>query len=371
MNKDSENASLLNAMKASIRNHEFCTEREEKKRNLSYKIKYISWYILMIFISPYTKITGDTMVCAMTPVNEKRLKNYTENGVMFRFAKLNSSFFQMQRNVSVLSSLSLKRRLSVSLNAIRFYKRNKKDLKGYLHFVLEYYSIYNFLKEKQVTAIVSPCMYDRYCTYLSYLGHAYGVKLIGIQDGAAIDIKVPCKIYCTQMYCFDKFEGDIIRRFILNDDCEYIYVGFSSVLEWEDIDRNGKYVIAVASQDWYTRKTLALLKCFLKECDSKKYTIVVFPHYRERAEQYDELKSEFPELIIKTGKRYRNVDLLVTFYSTIVFDFWSVNPDLNVKCLKIEGYEPSYYRRPNVSVYEKDSELVGSIISENSDKCEE
>lgn len=140
------------------------------------------------------------------------------------------------------------------------------------------------------------------------------------------------------------------------------------MLEWENLDSKGKYVIGVASQDWYTSKTLSLLRCLLEKCDTTKYMVVVFPHYRESAEQYAAIQHEFSELIIKTGKRYRNIDLLVTFYSTIVYDFWAVNPSLKVKCLEIEDYEPSYYARPNVSIYKKNSELVDSIIN-GSNKC--
>lgn len=96
----------------------------------------------------------------------------------------------------------------------------------------------------------------------------------------------------------------------------------------------------------------------------KRIKVIAFPHYREKERQYRNIKKEHPELLIETNDRYSNIDLLITFYSTIVYDFWSVNPKLNVKCLRIPGYEPGYYGRSNVEVYDEVYRLVGSIKGE-------
>lgn len=361
MDKMVYETALLNAIIASVKNHEWCSKNGERKISFFYKAEYIIWYLLLIVISPHKENTSCKMVCAMTPVNEKRLLEYAEDVEMIRLAKLNMLPSKMRKNYSFFSPYSIKKRCMTLYNATIFYFKYRKKLNGYLHFTLEYYGIAKYILEQNISEIISPCMYDRYCTFLSYFSYSNGIKLIGVQDGAAIDIDVPNKIYCNQMNCFDEFEAEIIKHFISNEDCKFVYTGFKSMLNWSNFEKNGKYTIAIASQDWHTRKTLNLLDIILKKCDMKKYNIIVFPHYRENLKQYEPIKKMYPELILEKRTRYRNIDLLITFYSTIVYDYWAVNQFLPIKCLKINGYKPSYYDRYNVSVYDDADDLVNSI----------
>ena len=353
---------LVQAFRASIANHEKCSSGEEKKRGIRYKIKYIIWYLLLTFFSPHRNVGGCVFAACMTPVNENRIKKFGNLTDLYRFAKLNASFDAVCKNISVLSGYSLVKRINILCSAIAFYKRNKKTLKGYLHFSLEYYAIAYFLNDRKFRRYLTPGMYDRYCTLFSYLGRINGATLIGVQDGAAVSIDVPAKVYCDVMNCFDEFESRILRKFIRNQDCKFVYTGFTSVLTWSEYKRTGKKVMAIASQDWFTGKTLELVSSIMDSDIPEKWDVILLPHYRESREIYKDIREKYANLIIEHDKRYKNIDLLVTFYSTIVYDFWSVNKDLKVLCLKIPGYEPGYYERPNVSVYEDMSELIKGIL---------
>ena len=352
---------LAEAIGASIENYEWCIKKEEKKRNFSYVAKYMLWIVLLIALTPRKRIFSKKMVCAITPVNKKLLFKYADKDELFCFAKLNDTPSLMKHNISVFSPYIFKERIVIAINAYRFYLKYRNKLKGYIHFVLEYYGIADFIDRQNIDTIISPCMYERYSTFITHYAKSRNLMLIGVQDGAAIDINVPSKVYCNKMYCFDEYEASILRKFIGNSDCQYVYIGFKSTLKWKSIEKDGMYVIAVASQDWFTSKTINLLETLLDAIKGKKIKIIVFPHYRENWRQYLNIKKRYPELLVEMGERYSNIDLLITFYSTIVYDFWSVNPKLKVKCLRIPGYEAGYYGRSNVEVYDEVCRLVESI----------
>lgn len=358
---------LCEAIMASISNHEKCLETNGSKK-FAYKFKYFIWFILLLLVSPQKEAVSDRAIFVMSVLSEKRLKNFCKTDEVYSFGKLNNKLHDMKVKMSTISPFSKAERVKLFFGGIGYYLRHKTQLSGYLHYVMEYYSIGEFFIRFRPKEVVTPGMYERYSTLISYLAHGIGCKIIGVQDGAAIDINVPYKVYCDKMYAFDEFEAETIKKFMLNKDCEYIYTGFVSYLKWQTYDKKGKKVIAVASQDWFTDKTKELVRAIANKLDTEKYELIVYPHYRETRSQYDDIMREFPQIKIITDVRHSNIDLLITYYSTIVYDFWSVNKDLPVICLHLKGYEANYYKRNNVYVAENICDVckkLKEIISEN------
>ncbi len=343
---------VKNAICASIDNQEWMNRNNKKSNARMYKIKYILWYLLLTLMSPRKKVTSKKFVGTMTPVNEKRLKPFSDNAEYYMFAKLNSSIKQIRTNRSVLSPYSFKERISILIAAVKFYIDNYSELKGYLHFTFEYYSIAYWMIDFMPDVIITPGMYDRYCTFMSYLGYQMSIKLIGVQDGAAIDISVPRKIYVDEMYAFDDFEVNIIKSFVNNDSCKFITTGFTSTIDWKVFPKKKNKIVAIASQDWFTQKTIELIDAVMSKNGSTNYTFILYPHYRENAQLFENIQSKYPHLIISQRDRHKNIDVLITFYSTIVYDFWSVNEKLPIMCWHIQGYDPGYYKRENVHVFD-------------------
>lgn len=351
------NEIFLNAFNASIANQ----ERLDKKINSLYKIKYFFWYIMLIFISPYKKIQDSCLAFAVTPISLKRIKDFYTGNIFF-LGRMNSKISDMRKNISMLSPYSVSKRIKITLNGTKFYIKHYKKVKKHFGIFLEYYAINEYIKKHSPQKIIYSGTYDRYCTFITNLAKGYGIKILGLQDGAATDIKIPYKIYCDKMYAFDEFEAQTIKKFNGNENCEYIYTGFISYLKWETYDKKSKKVIAVASQDWFTEKTKELVRAIANKTDPEKYELIVYPHYRETKSQYDDIMGEFPQIKIITDVRHSNIDLLITFFSTIVYDFWSVNKDLPVICLHLKGYEANYYKRNNVYVAENIQGVVEKIM---------
>lgn len=352
----------VQAMAASIKNFECYAKDTSKNCGIGYILKYFFWEMLLALLSPKLPVRSKRMVCAMTPLVEKQMKPYMEHGEYVCFSKLNGSISQMRRNRSVLSPYSRGMRLLLMAKGAAFYVHHHAELKGYLHFTVEYYMIAQYLWDYLPEEIYSPNSYERYCTLLSYLGHSMGIRLVGIQDGVIMDIHPPVKLYCDEMHAFDGFEADIFRRSIIrNDDCLFLCDGFRSMLKWADFPKNGKKLIAIASQDSLTERTMDLVDNLLTVLDPEQYIVIIYPHYREKAKQYDDFSKKHPFCCLETSVRHRNVDLLITFYSTIVYDFWSVNSQLPVICLHIPGHDPTYYQRENVTVCDSVKEVITSV----------
>lgn len=160
---------LLDSIIASIENFKWCCKNEERKRSFLYRIEYFIWFILLIFFTPHKESKSTRMVCAMTHVNEEIIMRVTENDVCFRFAKLNATLRSTKVSYSVLSPYTLIERIGILNNAIRFFFRYHSKLEGYLHFVLEYYSITTYIDENNMRTIYSNCTYDRYNTFLAIM----------------------------------------------------------------------------------------------------------------------------------------------------------------------------------------------------------
>lgn len=358
---EAKEAVLLEASIASISNHK-SFDSVQKKYNLLYMLKYIVWFTLLIFIAPYKKESSNRFICATTPNNYRRLKDFCHVDECVTFARLNSDLGGMRKNKSILSPFSFIERINILFKAVSFYFQNKNRLKGYIHFILEYYAVAEYMTKFKPKTLISSGMYDRYCTLFTYLAKGYGIESIGVQDGAAIDINVPYKVYCDKMYAFDEFEVKTIKKFMMKEDCEYILMGFKSYLKWEQYPKTKK-LIAIASQDWFTGKTKMLIRYIAPKVNFDEVEIIVYPHYRENVAQYKEIINEFSQIKIVTDVRHSNIDVLITFYSTIVYDFWSVNQSLPVVCLHINGFEANYYRRENVYVAENMEEVVQKILA--------
>ncbi len=352
---------IVNAMTASISNFKCYTKKHKAKRGISYIIKYYIWLAIMVFFAPKRNIMSKRMVCAISTLNKKQLLRYADNDELFCFSKLNSSVAGIRKNLSVFSPYRISTRIGMLVQGVKLYYRHRTELHGYMHHVLEYYVIASYLYEFKPKEIFSPNTYERYCTLLSYLGHGLGIRLVGIQEGMIINIHAPAKVYCDEMHIFDQFEENIFREIILNADCEYICEGFTSTLNWGEFASGGKITIAIASQDWLTDKTIWLASELISKLDYNRFAFVIYPHYREKLAQYAGFLKQHPDCQVETKLRHRNIDLLITYYSTIVFDFWSVNAQLPVVCMHIPGFEPSYYKRSEVSVCCAVDEMVKII----------
>ena len=352
---------LASAIVRSIENYCFQKSNTNITNPIAYRVKYFSWILMLIVFSPRMTASSRRFITIINPIAEKRFKKWYGNSEEFyQFARLNDSIKKIRKNRSVLSSYSFIERLCMLYYSLCFCYRYKTSLKGYFHFGIEYYFIAYFLDNHNIDEIVFQGIFDRYNTLISNIGKEMGIHLVAIQDGACISCSIPQKIYCDEMKCFDKYEEIQFRRYIAND-CKYSYIPFESMIHWEEYNDKQKQIIAVASQDWYTEKTIEIIDNLMKTPGIDEFEIIVFPHYREKTSQYRRIVRKYHKIVIEPTKRYYNIDVLITFYSTIVYDYLSLGGNKRILCLRIPGFEPAYYNRNEVVVCETIKDLMKNI----------
>lgn len=363
MHKTINEEQLVQAIICSNENYCFQLQNSMTKKSRYYSLKYFCWLAILVFFSPRFKTLSKRFITMINPISIKRIQRFYPNEEYYYFARLNSSFRKVRANRSVLSSYSRIKRLSIFFSAVMFCLRHNDELKGFFHFSIEYYFIAKYLNDHDIEEIVFQGIYDRYNTLFSYFGECMKIPVIGIQDGACVFCDIPQKIYCSKMYCFDEFEEQQFKKYIKNQDCDFEYVGYESIIKWEEYNTDKK-IIGIASQDWFTEKTINLIDAIARHPQSSAYTIIVFPHYREDYSMYKNVITQYPQIVLEPKKRYSNVDILITFYSTIVYDFMTINNSIKTICLYIPGFMPAYYQKDSVVVCESINEVLNNTFNQ-------
>ncbi len=354
--------SLTSAIMASIDNYRFQRQHNATDRTNLYKAKYICWIGLSILFSPRIKINNNRFVAVITSIGEKRIEELYPNEDIFRFARLNDSFANLMLNRSVLSPYGRLKRIGVLCDSLAFFWRHRNELKKYVHFSIEYYFIANYLCHFSIDEIVFQGVYDRYNTFFSYIGKALGIRLVAVQDGACIVSSIPRKLHCDKVFCFNEFEEENYRKIVESNSCEYVHIGYRSLIKWSRFYDSSKFIIGIASQDWLTSKTMEIIDALMNYSQSKEYIVILFPHYRESLLSYQEVIKKYPQLIVEDRYRYSNINVLITYYSTIVYDFWNINEDIKIVCYRIPGFDAAYYKSERVHICQNTEELISEVF---------
>lgn len=87
-----------------------------------------------------------------------------------------------------------------------------------------------------------------------------------------------------------------------------------------EIDKRYKAIIAISSQDKHLWNTMELINYLVPNMD-ESILWVVYPHYREYIGLLSIYIPQCRNLVISKIERHKNIGILITFYSTIVYDF--------------------------------------------------
>lgn len=349
------NSIFFGSVLAASENAAFYRSKDGKNKSAIYQIKYFCWVLALILMSPHKEIKGDETVWVFSKIAEKRISSYIGNAAVFRLGLYNSSIRNLHTNISVISPYSPILRIKLAVLGVRLFC--KDNLGCNLGEYLEYFFIVNYLFNHQINHVYLNHACERYNTLITHVCFELGIEIILIQDGAAIGLNFPNKLFANKAYVFDLFEEKILRKYVSNKDCKFKHIGFCSTINWKTFSKSRNIkLIAIASQDWHTSQTNILVKELLKVIEGSNTLLIVYPHYRESRKDFAAFNS-CDNVLIEPHSRYKNIDILITFYSTIVYDYWSVNPDLEVLCQRIHGYTPAYYYRNNVKVFNSASDL--------------
>lgn len=284
-------------------------ENSLKKDILLKKINIILLVFISSFISIFSRKTEDLVNVKITYSNSHR-----------RILEKND-FMEIcwGRNLLTLETLNSPQNI---FNYINKYKLIKDFLKSFFLknnsnsiFYLEFLIFKGLIENNNIKEIIIAGHQDRIATWLSYLSKEKMIEFSITQHGVLTDITVPNKIFATNIYAYNEFEKKYFENFlVLNSDCTYHIKGLESTVTFYKSEMLG-FNIGFFSQQGETENTLKIAKEILKQI--KGINLIVYPHPRENKKLYEKSNIEI------SYRKYENLNAIVTYRSTIIYDYLS------------------------------------------------
>lgn len=201
-------------------------------------------------------------------------------------------------------------------NIFKYYKYLK--LNEIIYF-LEFLIFFLLVKENNIEKIFIAGHQDRIATWLSFLSYNSKIQFCISQHGIMTDIKVPTKIYANFVETYNEEEKIFFKNYLIkNNNCEYLIKGLENTLNLKTTDIQGEKV-GFFSQYGETMNTIRIVKKINKVFPNLK--IFVSPHPLEEQNKFKELK--LLKNVIVTNNKYINFDIIITYRSTIIYDYIS------------------------------------------------
>lgn len=277
------------------------------------KIKIILQIILSFLFSFFIKRKKiDEYIKIIYAPSHKKILDKKE-GFEIKWGRSLNKIQNIFSENNICVHISLKKYIK---NIFIYYKYMK--LNEIIYF-LEFLIFFQFIKENKIQKIFIAGHQDRLATWLSYLSYDSKIKFCISQHGIMTDIKVPKKIYADFVEVYNEEEKKFFENYLIrNKNSKYIIKGIESTLNLKKLDIKGEK-IGFFSQYGETENTIRIVNEINKNFPNLK--IFVSPHPLEQKNKFKELK--LLKNVILTEDKYINFDIIITYRSTIIYDYIS------------------------------------------------
>ncbi|MGL5149162.1 MAG: hypothetical protein ACRC7N_01135 [Clostridium sp.] len=263
---------------------------------------------------------------------------------------------------NIVSEFSFAERLLILKDIFIFVKYLPQ--KKLIFYVPEFLIILNFIKNNQNKRIILASHFDRIITWISEMKKKYNFSLEIYQHGVVSSLEIPIKINIDEINVFFESEFQLFRDYIIEKQkTQYNVIGFKSNIEFFK-KNSSEFKIGIASQKGYTQLTISLVEK-ISYLLKNNVEIYIFPHPQENIEEY---KNYFKDnrIIIVSRVKVSNLDILITYFSTIIYDY-IVNLDFKGQIISYPvnyNYELSFFKNSRVKKTLLEKEMF-EIIKEN------
>lgn len=344
------NKDILECFYAGIENYNYYNNKHKSKKKKLYRLKYLIWLITLILFSPKKCLTNLDIYFIYGDLHEKIFSDIVSDKKVYLGLALNS-YKKIFNNKGIMCLYSLNKRLKILIEASKLFFMQGLSFK-FVHFWIEFYYIYKFLEETKPKQVNVAGHFDKYTTWISYISNKVNVQFNISQHGAIEKVDLPKKIYCSNFYVFNEYEKEFINNYLLlNDDCNFYIKGFKSHVKFQKYESSDNaYVIGIASQDLYTKETIKLVN-FINDLQlNKKIEIIIYPHSRENINEYNKIIKENHNLKLYPKIRHKDLHVLVTFFSTIIYDYLESDTNIKLICFPPDNVEMSFFKNKKIDV---------------------
>ena len=292
------------------------------KFSKKYNLKLLLYYLIIIVLSPVQKL--DDRVFFINGKAQNKMKTPMDNIEKVCRGFSRNSILENVRSKNICTPLKKNERFTILLKSIAQFIKNKKKI-FFLGTWIEFNYIYYFVQKAECNMLYSRGHYDEITTWMSYSCKLFKKNFIIIQHGIVLEkIKIPNKLYVSEMFCFDKYSIKIFHdNYIENSDtCKFYIQPFMSSVNFEMIEKKNR-CIYVGLAEQCNKQWIEEILHILKEvkCDVK---VVIMLHPLSK-NLYDE-----DDVIIEKNKKIGNIDFLITDNSTLLLDYYSYDKGIKL-----------------------------------------
>lgn len=298
-------------------------------KQISFKssLKIFFFYFYLCIIA--SKRTIGPNVFIKNGFAEKNRKEKIDGEYELLFVRrFSNSFKSLNSLVSLPSLLSRSERFAVILKSLFTSPLGLRFLGRWVEFNL----LVKVFERCEIKIVYSHGHYDEFVYWLSRLCQLKNARFIIHQHGIIFDsITIPNKIYCNELFVFNKQSENAFRnRVISNDDCIYTIKGLISTVKFEQLQKKSdtKYIgIIDQNNEAWDKKTLESVEK-IPGCVG---VIMLHPLNKTIQEEV------FSDNLIKTRKKFDNLDVIVAMNSTLILDYIAHGFDAPILCTDIEA----------------------------------
>lgn len=244
------------------------------------------------------------------------------------------------------------------VNFLKYIFINNIAITSIIELNLQFICLKNLKNKKSIST------YSQFCPYLQLLS-SYKKKYVNVewklylcQHGVyEIDRfkREYNKVYADKL--FYKFNQSLIwlkLKYIYNKDCQYYLVSYKTNIKSYLKKFDQKKIIAYASSGFFKRDIIVLKKLDLIIKDYKNIHVIYYPHPQVNSQKSMIIKKIFKDLSIEYNKRFKNIDLLITGYSSIGIDYLN----MGVKALFLPFDDSICAFKDKSLILERDETLI-------------
>lgn len=355
---------LITVFNKGNKNGEFVLKINNQSNNLSFKTKYIIWLISIIFFSKRKCIDLKEVNFSYSKVHDKF---FMKNNVKITHGGEIYNFYKIKKCNTIMCNFNIINRNNIILKSLYYFIRYKIE-KKYIFMWIDFMFINEFIIKNNINIINICGHYDRYTTWITYICKKNNIMINISQHGAMAKYRLPYKIYCNNFYAFNITEKYFIKKNLIeNIDCNFIIKGFKTNLIFKTLKKDEKKIyLGIASQPKFTKSTIEIIN-YINYMYKDKVKILLYPHFREDIEQYQSIVKE-KKCELYLNEKHKDVDVLLTYYSTIIYDFVSINSNSIYVCYPPEGIFMSFFEMKNLKVIYQKKDLVKILECEIQNK---
>jgi hypothetical protein len=195
-----------------------------------------------------------------------------------------------------------------------------------------------FLLKKIITSLPAGCsiyteeIFMREAFWISTFAKSGNIPSHLIQHGAVNGIRIPHRLQFECYHCHPD-SVNLLKSYYSGGGAEFRCNGKLITFlhrpeRFEPIEKKEGYLyVAWAGQGLHGKRSLELMRSLLDEIEN--IVLIIYPHPREDVSVYSELEKSNPTRIdIWPNKRVSNIDVVASQYSTLVWEYVEVFPDV-------------------------------------------